>query len=121
STFGSADTNGYNHLYVENNYFDRHATASDMNTSSRIVWRFNEMHNASLSNHGYDSSVYGERHSEIYNNTFICDKNQAMTALIAKRGGIFMIFNNTFPADTKLCNSSNPGYDIANIYVSQYK
>jgi protein-disulfide isomerase/uncharacterized membrane protein len=122
STFGSADTNGYSSLYVEDNYFDRFAVGTDRNTSSRMVWRFNEMHNASLGDHGYDSSTYGHRHSEVYNNTFICDHIQAMTAWYGQRGGTAMIFNNTFPSDSSLCNNSNGGVgNIGNIYLTQYK
>jgi hypothetical protein len=104
STMGSADTSGANNLYVETNYFNGFAVALDQNTSSRVVWRFNEMHNSSTADHGYDSSAFGERHGEFYNNNFICDTIIRQSGWISKRGGTGMIFNNTFaPFDRNLC------------------
>ncbi len=104
STEGTADTTGYNNLYVENNYFLNFNVAMDAHTSARTAWRFNEMHNASTADHGYDSSNQGERHTELYNNNYYCDDAIALNAWIAQRGGTYMVFNNTFPnGDTMLC------------------
>ncbi len=104
STEGTADTTGYNNLYVENNYFLNFNVATDSHTSSRTVWRFNQMYNASTADHGYDSSNQGERHSEIYNNEYHCSDAISLNAWIAQRGGTYMIFSNTIPdGDTMLC------------------
>src|SRR5215467_11061925 len=94
STFGTADTTGNTNFYVENNYFQNFAVAINRSTSSRTVFRFNEMHDSTVADHGFDTSTLGERHSEIYNNNFYCDSGQSfyISSWISTRGGTHRIF-----------------------------
>jgi len=104
STFGTADTGGSHNLYVETNKFTNFNVSADADTSAREVWRFNSMYNASMADHGYDSSQQGHRHTEYYDNTHYCDQALKMSALFDFRGGTHKIFDNTFPPyDASFC------------------
>ncbi len=106
STFGTADTGTTHNLYIETNKFTNFNVSADADTSAREVWRFNEMHNASMADHGYDSSQQGHRHTEYYNNTHYCDQALKMSALFNFRGGTHKIFNDTFPPfDASFCGT----------------
>jgi hypothetical protein len=96
STFGSGDTNGVN-VYFENNYMEDFNVAVDVGNAARIVWRFNEMHNATISGHGFDSGL-GPRGVEYYNNINYCDQAFGNSFSFFARGGTGFVFNNTFPA-----------------------
>ncbi len=98
STFGTDDTDSLHNLYFEDNKVTNMNVATDADTASRQVWRFNEMHNASMADHGYDSSTQGHRHTELYDNTFYCDNEQQMSGWYSFRGGTHKIFHNTFAA-----------------------
>src|SRR5262249_3421892 len=75
STMGSYDNATFpKNVYIEDNYFHNFNSAIDRNSSSRVVFRFNELHNSGLADHGEDSSLTGERHHETYNNDFRCDE-----------------------------------------------
>jgi hypothetical protein len=70
-TFGANDTTGLTNSYVEDCTFNDALGSSNMDDNSRVVWRYNKMNNSSLGSHGQETSVFGARHWEIYNNTFI--------------------------------------------------
>ena len=71
STMGTDDTTGKNNFYVEDCGFHAWLNAVDSDSNGRIVWRRNLMHNAAFGTHGADTSNYGVRHYEVYDNTFI--------------------------------------------------
>src|SRR6185437_6671994 len=57
STMGTNDTSGESNIYVEDN--------------CRMVIRHNTFDNSALGSHGADTSAIGNRHFELYENTFI--------------------------------------------------
>ncbi len=71
STMGTADTTGLNNFYIEDNRFTGVFQSMDFDSNSRCVWRHNILDNSSMASHGHDTSAYGCRHFEIYDNTWI--------------------------------------------------
>ena len=100
--WGALDTTGANVLYFETNdvHFDQGTTDCDDNC--RMVVRYNLMDHAGDGGHGADSSNYGARTIEIYNNTFVAGwpsdpYNLANGYLGLERGGSYVFYNNTNP------------------------
>lgn len=76
STMGTADTNGDSNIYIEDNDFHGIVPqALDVDDNGRIVIRYNTFNNSGFVAHGQDTSPYGVRHYETYNNTFIYNTN----------------------------------------------
>ena len=107
-TMGMADTNGTANTYVENCTFNEMKwQALDLDDNSRVVVRYCTFNNSGLTSHGLDTSPYGTRHWEIYNNTFIFPTSGLSLAGILFplnlnwwfycRGGTGVIFNNVMP------------------------
>jgi hypothetical protein len=70
-TLGSADRTGLSNSYVENcTFYDGTECCSNFDDNSRVVWRYDTMNNAALGSHGQETSAYGARHWEAYNDTF---------------------------------------------------
>ena len=93
-----------NALYVETNDFHAFQSAMDNDDNGRAVWRYNLMDNSQFSTHGADTSNYGERYFEFYENTGVFNAyNDGSTFnlngwLFLVRGGTFVCFDNTLPA-----------------------
>lgn len=120
-TLGTADASGQSNLYVEANYIEGMNSASDMNTSSRMVRRFNDLHGASWSGHGYDSSTQGQRHWEDYGNHYHCDVEINLSNYNSHRGGTGMIFNEQYDAASgSFCNFGE-GTSMPSIHTAIYK
>ena len=104
STMGAADTDGKSNIYVEDCDFHGGIGVSDFDSNSKIVWRYNVMDNAGVASHGYDTSAYGTRHWELYNNVFHfsnmgdCDGTKTMNIInyALLRGGTGVITDNSF-------------------------
>ena len=104
STWGSADTNGTNAWYVETNDVHAFLNTFDNDNNGRLVFRYNMMDNASATTHGADSSTYGERYFEYYNNTNIYSSAGSSDSTtfnlghgwILVRGGSFVAHDNTW-------------------------
>jgi hypothetical protein len=71
STFGMADTTGKSNFYVEDCDFHGGLDMADFDSNSKAVWRHNVMDHAALGSHGYDTSAFGNRQWEVYNNQFL--------------------------------------------------
>lgn len=104
SYWGTADTSGQNNFYVETNDFHAFQATSDNDDNARTVWRYNLMDHAIFSTHGADSSPYGERYFEYYNNTGNFNGygdgttfNMANGWIGLVRGGTFIVHDNTLP------------------------
>jgi len=100
-TMGNKDTNGTLNLYIEDNTFVGGSNQGiDCDDACRMVNRHNTFTNSESNSHGKDTSAYGVRHFEIYNNFFdntrdsskLANENQAVWI----RGGTGVIFNNKF-------------------------
>jgi hypothetical protein len=71
-TLGTEDKTGLGNSYIENcSFYDAPEGCVNCDDNSRVVIRHCEISNATLSGHGQETSIYGGREWEIYNNTFI--------------------------------------------------
>jgi hypothetical protein len=105
STWGMLDTNGESNFYVETCDFHTNNDAIDNDDGGRLVFRYNLQDHASIGSHGADTSAYGYRTTEIYNNTgvYYC-RNDGTTFNMANgwfglvRGGTFIVHDNNWTA-----------------------
>jgi hypothetical protein len=102
STMGMADTTGKSNFYVEDCDFHGGIGVCDFDSNSKVVWRHNIMDHAGIASHGYDTSAYGTRHWEIYDNQFLyanegdCDGSRSLNLVnhMLLRGGTGIITDN---------------------------
>jgi len=109
-TMGSADTTGLlNHYFEDNIMVGSTNGIMDADDGCRIVHRYNDLTYGMFNSHGYDTSRYGLRHFEIYENTY--DRGDPDTLLgiesgdsqrygnvvqvIWIRGGTGVVYNNS--------------------------
>src|SRR5262249_34865151 len=79
STMGNLDPTGFNNTYVENCSFSASPIACiNADDNSRVVIRYCTVQDSCLHAHGQDTSRYGVRHYEIYNNTFVNSQASAL-------------------------------------------
>lgn len=102
SYWGATDTTGQNNFYCESNDFHGMAASCDTDDNGRMVDRYNLLDNAGVMTHGADTSHYGQRYLEIYNNTFIKDSYGDHTTFnlpqfFYVRGGSFVLHDNIMP------------------------
>jgi hypothetical protein len=103
STMGTTDTTGQSNSYIEDNTFtDVLQAVIDVDDNCRTVIRHNTFNNSAMASHGADTSFYGNRHAEIYDNTFIftdhspdCVATRNIPYFIFWRGGTGLLTNNT--------------------------
>lgn len=120
STWGALDTTGESNFYVETCDFHTMWAAIDNDDGGRMVFRYNLQDHASLATHGADTSAYGMRTLEIYNNTGIYHGysdgttfNMANGWFGLVRGGTFVVHGNNWPAMT-----TGTDYHISDINVT---
>jgi hypothetical protein len=71
STMGSDDTTGLNNHYFEDNIVTGMSNGIfDADDGCRIVSRYNDLTHGFMNSHGRDTSAYGLRHFELYENTY---------------------------------------------------
>lgn len=102
STMGVADTTGASNFYVEDSDFHAWLNATDWDDNSRSVMRRNLFNNAGFATHGADTSSFGVRHYEVYDNTFVfngfSDGNTLnLNWFFFLRGGTGVIVSNVLP------------------------
>ena len=103
SQFGAKDTTGAGNLYVETNDFHAFIFATNTDNNGRQVARYNLYDNSGMfGTHGADTSFYGQRYFEFYNNVGNFNGyNDGTTFNIGRwfyiRGGTFVIHDNTIP------------------------
>ena len=100
STMGAADTTGQSNFYVEDCDFHAWLNATDSDDNTRTVYRRNLMNNAAFGSHGADTSSYGNRHFEIYDNRLVFNGYSDGTTFnmnwwVFVRGGTFVFTGNT--------------------------
>lgn len=107
STWGMLDTTGESNFYIETCDFHTMWAAIDNDDGGRMVFRYNLQDHASIATHGADTSSYGMRTLEIYNNTGIYHGysdgttfNMANGWFGLVRGGTFVVHDNNWPAMT---------------------
>jgi len=113
-SMGTNDTSGLLNVYVEDSTFFGGANGVfDCDDNCRIVVRHNTFtESGGFNSHGWDTSPYGMREFEIYNNSFLYpDKTCAagnsslsnIGSYIWLRGASGVIYNNTFDHLTSSC------------------
>jgi hypothetical protein len=130
-TMGMSDKNGTANTYVENCTFNQMVVqALDLDDNSRVVIRYCTFNNSGFSSHGLDTSPYGMRQWEIYNNTFVFSKTGTDPAGNAYplninwwfyvRGGTGVIFNNVMPdiSSQQWGNKASVSFTVFNIQRS---
>lgn len=103
STMGTSDLTGESNLYVESCDFHGWLNATDFDSNSKSVFRNCLMDHAAIGSHGFDSSAYGLRHYEIYDNKWLYSGRSNGTTLpvpwkILLRGGTGVICDNEIPS-----------------------
>jgi hypothetical protein len=69
---GTHDKSGLKNSYVENcSFYDSPITCVNCDDNSRVVIRDCKVSNATISGHGQETSIYGAREWEVYDNSFI--------------------------------------------------
>jgi hypothetical protein len=108
STIGTVDRTGRANTYIENCTFtDMFLQSINLDDNSRTVVRHNTFNNSAIGSHGQETSPWGVRHYEIYNNTFKFTTSGNtpfgktyplnLNYWFEDRGGTGCIFNNTVP------------------------
>lgn len=95
----SGDPNGTQNTYVEDCHFLNNLTETlDFDDGSRTAVRSCTFTLAAIASHGYDTSPFGGRHWELYNNNFVGDSGTTNlpNGWITMRSGTGVIANNTF-------------------------
>jgi hypothetical protein len=106
-TYGTQDVTGLANSYIENcTFYD--GTITNFDDNSRVVVRNSTFQSATLGSHGQETSIYGVREWEIYNNTFIFATSGTGPSgntyptntqdWFGCRGGSGVIFNNAMDA-----------------------
>jgi hypothetical protein len=115
STWGAADSTGAGALYVETNDMHVLQSASDNDDNGRLVWRYNLMEHSEFGTHGADTSNYGERYFEYYENTGVFygysdgstfNTPNGWVGLV--RGGTYVVWGNTLPEITSQDYGTKP-------------
>lgn len=117
SLMGSLDTTGQYKVYIEDNDF--HAMQSTTSTDNNGIFasRYNLYDNSGVATHGADSSPYGQRYFEFYNNTGVFEGYSDGTTFNMNnwfylRGGTALIANNNLPALSSQDYSNKPDLNM---------
>lgn len=98
STMGTLDTTGLNNCYVETNYFQSYGLSCvNADDNARLVFRDNYCQDAITHAHSQDTSEFGYRHMEVYNNTYrnVNASSLNLNCWIYIRGAVFLCTGNT--------------------------
>src|SRR6266481_3419936 len=100
STMGMNDPDGKSNFYIEDCDLHGAQAALDADNNTKIVVRHSVFDHAAFNSHGYETSPFGVRHWEIYDNTFLyADLGPAsfnLLQFIFCRGGTGVITDNSF-------------------------
>jgi hypothetical protein len=117
SNMGSLDTTGTGEVFAEDNDFHAMGYTTSTDNNGRAVWRYNLYDNSGVGTHGADTSNYGQRYFEFYNNNMVFEGyNDGTTFNINDwfylRGGTYLIYNNTIPAFSSQDYGSKPDINM---------
>lgn len=129
STYGAGDTTGFKNLYVEDCYFFSiggysNGLGLDNDNNGKIVIRYSLAQNTGFGSHGYESSPFGMRHMEFYNNFLLYDNqgnnddstynNQNQHIML--RGGILIATDNYI--DPIVSSGAHPQQSDFSMYIN---
>lgn len=117
SKWGDTDTTGLSSFYIENCYFAGCLSEShDWEDNARVVLRYCVYDNSGGTSHGADTSNYGMRSAELYNNCFMYSElgadNPSLAYGLLCRGGSWLITDNVMPACTNTSYPNKPSVDL---------
>lgn len=118
ANWGSADTTGQTAIYVETNDFHAFGFAVANDDNGRLVTRYNFFNNSGMmGTHGADTSPFGQRYFELYNNVGIFNGYSNGSTFNMNnwgylRGGTGIIFDNTMPALQSQDYGSKDDFDL---------
>jgi len=100
SNMGILDTNGQGEVFAEDNDYHAMNYATSTDNNARAVWRYSLYDNSGVGTHGADTSDYGQRYFEFYNNVMTFEGYTDGTTFnvgdwFFLRGGTGLIYNNT--------------------------
>lgn len=103
SNMGSLDINGQGEVFSEDNDFHAMNYATSTDNNGRAVWRYSLYDNSGVGTHGADTSYYGQRYFEFYNNVGVFEGYTDGTTFnfgnwIFMRGGTGLLYKNVLPA-----------------------
>ncbi len=102
STMGANDSTGTSNFYIEDCDFHAFLNSTDMDDDARVVIRRDLFDNSGCGSHGADTSNYGMRHFELYDNTFIFNgysdgDTMNLNYFLFLRGGTGVFTDNVVP------------------------
>lgn len=102
STMGANDSTGTSNFYIEDCDFHAFLNSTDMDDNAKVVIRHNLFDNSGCGSHGADTSNYGMRHFELYDNTFIFNgysdgNTMNLNYFLFLRGGTGVFTDNVVP------------------------
>ena len=86
SAWGTADTTGQQNVYAETNDYHALGYATSTDSQGRAVFRYSLYDNSGIGTHGADTSSYGQRYIDLYDNTFVLRATPTGTPTICNRG-----------------------------------
>lgn len=100
---GTADTNGEHNVYIEDCDFHAIMYGPSIDDNGRMVIRYSMFDNTGVGTHGADTSDYGQRYFEFYNNVGVFEGYSDATTFNLQtwlwlRGGTAVVYNNVLPA-----------------------
>lgn len=127
STLGNADTNGTSNTYIEDCTFTGlYLQALDFDDNSRTVVRHCTFNNSAITSHGQETSPWGTRHWEVYDNNFIFTVSGAapyplnLNYWFLVRGGTGVIFGNNLPHITSQQWGDKSGVLFADFNIQRH-
>lgn len=117
STMGNLDISGTSNLYLEDCNFVSWINATDFDNNARAVIRHSNVYTASIGTHGPDTSNYGVRHFEVYNNSIIWNgfgdgSTIPFSRMFYVRGGTYVITDNVINVPTGSDFGNKPCVDM---------
>ncbi len=122
STMGMADSGGTGNVYIEDNVFNNiYLSAIDCDNNARTVIRHNTFNDSGFVCHGADTSTYGQRHTEVYDNTFVFHASGSSGGITYPlnlnwwwfvRGGTGVVTDNVIPNISSTMWGNKPKIDL---------
>jgi hypothetical protein len=121
---GARDSTGLKNTYIEDVTFNNMTLqALDLDDNSRVVVRYCTFNNSGISSHGCDTSPFGLRHAELYNDTFLFSTSGStpdgkaypldLNWWVFQRGGAMFVHDNVIPAISSQTWGSKSSFNLA--------
>jgi hypothetical protein len=125
STMGTSDSTGLANTYVEDCTFNGlFLQAINIDDNARVVVRHNTFNDSAIGSHGQETSPWGLRHFEVYQNSFVFHTSGGPYPLnlnywFEVRGGTGVIFGNTMPDIASQNWGSKPSINLYDMNIQR--